>query len=175
MAELKRPQHLSFAIDENFFAELRREVNDRTAGSFGGTLEHGNYAREQKLFAIDMTEAILYPKKRMTVEKRIAESKTEAARKWQEELNRIESDIAASKAQTTTYTTNTYSSSSTYYDEPDYSTYPYSSQYPYSYNNPYSSVTETAQWAHAEVIGIEWDIIDRDYYLDLGIFGDHSL
>ncbi len=47
--------------------------------------------------------------------------------------------------------------------------------YSYSYNNPFSYDTDPDLWAQAEAIGIEWDIIDRDYYLDLGIFGDGSL
>ncbi len=166
------PRHLTFQIDEAFFAEIRQEVCNRTAGSFGSTLEYGNYAREQKLFAVDMAEAILFPKKRAAVEKRIADSKEEAVRKWREEQERFEAALAAAKAATTA---RSYTPSTSYSDDTDYTTYPYSSQYPYSYDNPYSSVTDTARWAHAEAIGIEWDIIDRDYYSDLGIFGDHSL
>ncbi len=187
--KLKCPQDLSFPIDEKFFEEIRSEVNARTIGSFGSTLEFGKYFKEQKLFAVDMAEAILYPKKRAEVERRIAERKAEGERKWREMQERTETIITASKAGTKTYEANTYSPSSSHYDEPDYSSYPYSSrydepdyssypyssQYPYSYHNPYSPITDTERWAHAEVIGIEWDIIDRDYYMDLGIFGDHSL
>lgn len=175
LEDLTTPRHLSFQIDEAFFAEIRQEVRNRTAGSFGSTLEYGNYAKEQKLFAVDMAEAIIFPKKRAAVEKRIADSKEEAARKWREEQERIESAIAAAQAAIATKTASSYTPSTSYSDDTDYATYPYSSQYPYSYNNPYSPVTDTAHWAHAEAIGIEWDIIDRDYYLDLGIFGDHSL
>lgn len=172
---LKRPQNLSLRIDENFFEELRCEINKRTPGSFGGTLEYADYIREQKLFAVDMTEALLYPKKRVAVEKRIAESKKEAERKSREQMERTEQAIANFNASITSYPTTDYTPHSTFSIDTDYSSYPYSSQYPYSYNNPYSPITDTASWAHAEAIGIEWDIIDRDYYMDLGIFGDHSL
>jgi hypothetical protein len=177
-ASLKRPHHLSFRIDEKFFNALREEVSSRLASTFGGTAEYGDLAREETIWAINEAEAVLYPAKRAAVEKHKAE-KTREAEKAAKERQETMAALLASVTKKPSADTHSFSApaygSESYGSEPDYTLYPYSAQYPYSYDNPYSSVTDTARWAHAEAIGIEWDIIDRDYYLDLGIFGDHSL
>lgn len=170
---LKRPRHLSFRIDEAFFASVRREVEKRLTSSFDSTVEGGEAARERKLFAIDEAEATLYPQKRAGVKKRKDKWLSEQKKQTASLFSMMHPAPAPTQA---TYADSTasvsYSSAS---DTSDYAYSPYSSQYPYTYDNPYSPVTETASWAHAEAVAIEWDIIDRDYYMDLGIFGDHSL
>ncbi len=172
--ELKRPKRLSTMIDESFFADLRTEVQNRAVSSFGGDLETATYRQQARLDAIDAAEAVLFPKKRAALEKRLAERKAaeEAKRRAEEaERRRIEEQIAAAKQRPSYDDDDRYGYGKGYTPSPVFS----GSDYSYSYNNPFDPVTQLHDWARAEAIGIEWDIIDRDYLLDIGVFGDHVL
>lgn len=172
--DLKTPKRLSLLIDEAFFKALRTEVRSRMVSSFGGTVEFGERKRTEKLDAIDAAEATIFPKKKKALEERLRKRREEEAKKLraeQERLHRAQM-LSTSSASSGTYDDDRYGYGKGYDDS--ISLFP-STFYSYSYNNPYSPVTELSDWARAEAIGIEWDIIDRDYYLDLGIFGDHSL
>ncbi|MBE6685016.1 MAG: leucine-rich repeat domain-containing protein [Ruminococcaceae bacterium] len=179
--ELKVPRRLSLLIDEKFFAELRKNVKSRMVSSFGGTVEFGEQCRQEKLDAIDAAEATIFPEKRKALEERLKkrrEAEEKKRREEEEKLRRTQSVYSISTS--SSYDDDRYGYgkgySSGYGSSYDSSTSLFPNTfYSYSYNNPYSPVTELEDWARAEAIGIEWDIIDRDYYLDLGIFGDHVL
>lgn len=166
---LKKPKRLSMRIDEEFFAEIREEVKGRAVSSFGGTVEQAENMRRERIDAIDAAEAVILPEKRAALEKRLAKRRKEEEqkRRAEEEKFRMEQNRIYTSDGYIPYNGNSYDNDS---DDLFPNTF-----YSYSYNNPYSPITQLTDWARAEAIGIEWDIIDRDYYFDLGIFGDHSL
>ena len=182
---LTTPKNLSYRITKFFFDELRDEVMKRPLSSFGSTRESCESGYQRKLEAIDWTESILYPEKRAAVEaaikKRKATEEAEYNRK-QEEFQALlalaSSDTQkASSYSSSSYSSDSYSSVHGYgegYDDP-FDHLPWTANYSYSYHNPFSPDTELGLWARAEVVGIEWDLYDRAYYTDLGIFGDHTL
>jgi hypothetical protein len=161
-------------IDEEFFAEIREEVKGRAVSAFGGTVEQAENMRRERIDAIDAAEAVILPEKRAALEKRLAKRRKEEEqkRRAEEEKFRMEQNRIYTSDGYIPYNSNLYHSNSDNSDGDDL--FPYT-HYNYSYNNPYSPVTQLDDWARAEAIGIEWDIIDRDYFYDLGIFGDHTL
>ncbi len=188
--ELTTPKNLSTRITNFFFDELRDEVKKRPLSSFGSTRESCEAGYQRKLDAIDWTESILYPEKRAAVDAAIKKRKAaeEAERKRKEEEFQALLELARSynskSSSSSSYSSSSYSSSDSYsssgygygegYDDP-FDHLPWTANYSYSYHNPFSPDTELGLWARAEVVGIEWDIYDRSYYTDLGIFGDHTL
>ncbi|MBR3686490.1 MAG: leucine-rich repeat protein [Clostridia bacterium] len=170
---MKKPRRLSILIDEKFFAEIREEINSRLVSSFGGTVEFGEQCRQEKLDAVDAAEATIFPEKRKALEERLKKRREAEEKKRREEAEKLRRAQSVYSASTSiSYDDDRYGYGKGY--DSSTSLFP-NTFYSYSYNNPYSPVTELEDWARAEVIGIEWDIIDRDYYLDLGIFGDHVL